>query len=237
MQDRYAGDIGDYAKLALLRAISPDLRLGVAWYLYPDENHNTDGRHIGYLDQPHIWRGLDPVLFDSLAATVKDQRKVAALESVEIAPGASFFREAIRAGNHPPSERSSARSRWFGRALEALSDCDLVFADPDNGLIDDADHRRRDRKFGKQMPLREALTFAQGRQAVIYHHNTRFPGGHDLEIRTWQERLGPGTMAIRANAFSCRTFFILNATDLTRERAITFANRWKKNKVSFVPPL
>ena len=37
MQDRYAGDVGDYVKFALLRHFATDHRLGVAWYLYPDE--------------------------------------------------------------------------------------------------------------------------------------------------------------------------------------------------------
>ena len=44
---RYVGDIGDYLKFGLLRALSPGHRLGVASWLYPDENHNRDGRHIG----------------------------------------------------------------------------------------------------------------------------------------------------------------------------------------------
>jgi hypothetical protein len=47
MQDRYAGDIGDFVKLAILRALAPGWHLGVAWWLYPDESHNGDGRHIG----------------------------------------------------------------------------------------------------------------------------------------------------------------------------------------------
>jgi len=47
MQDRYAGDVGDFVKLGLLRAISPGRKLGVAWYRYPDEAHNGDGRHTG----------------------------------------------------------------------------------------------------------------------------------------------------------------------------------------------
>lgn len=37
MQNRYVGDIGDFAKYGLLWALSPQKRLGVAWYLYPDE--------------------------------------------------------------------------------------------------------------------------------------------------------------------------------------------------------
>lgn len=44
MQDRYAGDVGDFVKLGLLRAISPGRKLGVAWYRYQDEAHNGDGR-------------------------------------------------------------------------------------------------------------------------------------------------------------------------------------------------
>ena len=32
MRDRYVGDIGDYAKYGLLRAIGKGNRLGVAWY-------------------------------------------------------------------------------------------------------------------------------------------------------------------------------------------------------------
>ena len=63
-----------------------------------------------------------------------------------------------------------------------LTGCNLVFADPDNALIDDGLHRRTTRKFGNQMPISEAKALATGRSAVIYHHNSRFPGGHELEI-------------------------------------------------------
>ena len=46
MQDRYVGDIGDYLKLSILRTLSPGYRLGVAWWLFPDEAHNEDA-HVG----------------------------------------------------------------------------------------------------------------------------------------------------------------------------------------------
>ena len=33
MQNRYVGDIGDYVKYGLLRALADGRQLGVAWYL------------------------------------------------------------------------------------------------------------------------------------------------------------------------------------------------------------
>ena len=49
MQNRYAGDVGDFGKLGLLRGLtSSQLDIGVNWYLTPDESHNANGKHIGY---------------------------------------------------------------------------------------------------------------------------------------------------------------------------------------------
>ena len=61
MQDRYVGDVGDFGKYGLLRYLGGKLdggfeyfepmRMGVIWYLYPDESHNADGKYTGYLDE------------------------------------------------------------------------------------------------------------------------------------------------------------------------------------------
>ncbi len=49
MQNRYTGDIGDFGKLGLLRALrASGLSIGVNWYLVPDEGHNNDGKHTKY---------------------------------------------------------------------------------------------------------------------------------------------------------------------------------------------
>lgn len=49
MQNRYTADIGDYGKLGLLRCLEKTgLKIGVNWYLTPDEGHNEDGRFIQY---------------------------------------------------------------------------------------------------------------------------------------------------------------------------------------------
>lgn len=236
MQDRYAGDIGDYVKLALLRALSPGLRLGVAWYLYPNEDHNADGKHISYLKQPERWRHLDPELFDALGSVITGQRSVTALEQTDVLGKAAFANALVPSKDVHHRQRAAERDRWFADTLDALTGADIVFADPDNGLIDNNPRRRSSAKFGKQLPLSEALSLAAGRTAVIYHHNTRFAGGHDLEVEHWRIQLGARTLAVRANAFSCRTFFVVNASPDGAARTEEFCKRWGEHNVRMHQP-
>jgi hypothetical protein len=148
MQNRYVGDIGDYLKLGILRALSPGYRLGVAWWLFPDEDHNNDGRHIDYLDQPAQWRHFDPQLFDALGEIVlSGQWDVRALEAADILPGAIFANDVI-------PRRRKARQEWFSGVQRALRDADLVFVDPDNGLEPDG-HSHGSSKSGKSVLLGE----------------------------------------------------------------------------------
>ena len=48
MQNRYAGDIGDFSKFILLKKVFGDKKIGLNWYLYPDEDHNNDGLYTNY---------------------------------------------------------------------------------------------------------------------------------------------------------------------------------------------
>src|SRR5215472_11846020 len=134
MQNRYVGDIGDYLKLGILRALSPGHRLGVAWWLRPDESHNRDGRHTGYLQRPERWRRFDPELFDVLAEIVRSGRRhVPALEGANLLRGAVFASE-LMPMRGPGGLRGQARGDWFTRTADILADADFVFVDPDNGL-------------------------------------------------------------------------------------------------------
>ncbi|MEP3675482.1 hypothetical protein [Sulfitobacter sp.] len=229
MQDRYAGDVGDFVKLGLLRALSPGRRLGVAWYRYPDESHNGDGRHITYLDQPQRYKHLDPTLFSHLRNITKDARSINSL--LPVLEGAISFDESVDSSTISPRERRNWRAAWFTRVADRLTPCDLVFADPDNGIIDDADWRRGRAKFGKQMPLAEVQELAEGRCALIYHHNTRRRGGHDAEVDHWLREVGMPGLAVRATAYSPRTFFVLNPSEEIEARVEEFCRQWTDLKV------
>ena len=62
MQNRYVGDVGDFGKFGMLRCMeNSGLSIGVNWYLVEDENHNNDGKHIGYVKDDK-YRGCDDEL-------------------------------------------------------------------------------------------------------------------------------------------------------------------------------
>ena len=229
MRDCYVGDIGDFAKYGLLRAIGKGKRLGVAWYLCVDlEMGNTgDGRHIAYLQRPDEWRHLDPDLFDTLKNLIDEKRRsVAEIAKSGILRSADFADEPIDVTQIAVHERESWRRAWFERVQNTLSYCDLVFADPDNGLYPDEKFKPTRKVNAKRIPLYEALALAEGRTAVVYHHNTRLRGGHEVEIRKWMSRMPGRAYAWYWHCQSNRTFFILNPDSEIEYLVEDFAHRW-----------
>lgn len=230
MQDRYAGDIGDFVKLGILRTLSRGRTLGVAWWRHPDETHNGDGRHIGYLDQPALWRPYDPDLFDGLRGVVlSGQRSVLTLEGASLLPDAIFHGEPVPTLG-PPVARAMARGAWFSRLEAQVASRDLVFVDPDNGL-ETSRYSPTQRRAAKSVSLAELQALAvPGRVLVVYHHQTRRRGGHDAELRHWGRRLAQAGFwqvdALRARPFSARAFFLLNAPEDLRVRAAALAEAW-----------
>ena len=229
MQDRFVGDIGDFFKFGLLRAISPGYRVGVAWWLMPGEA-NSDGNHVAYFDQAHKWRHLDPHLFDSLKKIVNENRRqVASLEQAGLLPNARFAGQMLPV-DLPHLQRQIARHRWFEGVLATLRDTQLIFADPDNGL-EPATFSPSSPVAGKSISMDEIQVLARGgRCVVVYHHQTRRKGGHQLEIQHWLERFRDAghadPVAVRAASYSPRAFFIVNPDRNIRLRAQEFCRRW-----------
>ena len=176
MQDRYVGDTGDYAKYALLNALAasaPILRLGVLWYLYPDEGHNDDGRHIVYLNQPAMAE-RDAQVHKALGQLVgSGQRAVAAVEEASILPVGTLFHSPLVTVEGSPGDRMEHRSRWFAEGLARFADVDIVFFDPDNG-IETASLRKSDRRAGKYAFWKEIeAAWQRGHSLVVYSHLNR----------------------------------------------------------------
>ena len=179
MQDRYTGDIGDYGKLGMLRYLAAaGPRVGVNWYRTPDEDHNEDGKFIQYVQASGqtSYRPYDPPLWDALAQIVNSgQRRVESLETPAILD-AVFFNEHLDFSNVPFREREEKRADWHSRALAALDGCEIVFVDPDNGLM--VPSARRSKKANKYVLPEELFDYyRQGASVVYYQHKARRQDG------------------------------------------------------------
>jgi hypothetical protein len=216
VQDRYAGDVGDFMKFGLLRTLvggdSP-LRLGVNWYLTGDESHNADGKHTGYLEPGTTHhaslRGCDLDLMSRLAHVVATDRSVAALEaSGVLPPGSLTYSERLE-----DCFLESGRRNWHRGALEALGDADVIFVDPDNGIRS----TRAGSKPSKFVFLDELADYnARGQSLVIYHHADRSTGGVAVQVPRRLRELADGTGVVTLGAViarrgSTRYFFIVPA--------------------------
>lgn len=167
MKDQYFGDINDYKKYGLLRAINKasNLQQLVAWMLTPNDD-KTDGKFIGYLSEPSKWEKYDQPLYEELVRLVNGERKVSLIESSGILGGCQFFSEVV-------PDLAKNRQEWFANLLDASAIADLVFLDPDNGIeIKSKPYGHKD--SSKFLYWREIKSlWESGKSLLIYQHFIR----------------------------------------------------------------
>jgi hypothetical protein len=257
MQNRYVGDVGDFGKYWLLRALClPDadgdkgLSLGVVWHLVPDEGHNADGKHTGYLEPTAVnvarYGDCDPFLYDTLAKIVdRKARNVTSIRNNGILPaGTVFFEEPLTFAGMPSigaaarEARLKHRSEWLQRALEATAGCDVVFIDPDNGL--EVKTQRHTRRGPKHVFFDELVPYLRrGQSLIIYHHIARKGSAVDqIQQRLSQiaERLRgcDAPFALRYHRGTSRALFVVPTkahSSVLVDRAKRFASGlWGEHK-------
>ena len=172
MQDRFVGDIGDYGKLGLLRyLLGSGLSLGVNWYRVSNADDNNDGMHIAYLRREEFSL-CDRLLWQSLKEIVEaDRREIASLEQNGLL-NAAYFGEPLDNAVLPEPQRSAYRQAWHEKAMKALAGVDLVFLDPDTGLM--VPSKKGTAAANKYVePEEMADYYAQGSSVVYYQHKAR----------------------------------------------------------------
>ncbi|MGB3900116.1 MAG: hypothetical protein WA973_16385 [Mesorhizobium sp.] len=168
MKHQYVGDISDYRKYALLRALSSGgaNRVGVCWMLTPDDG-GTDGGKLAYLQQPDRHRCFDPALFDILAhaAGEPDRRRLQSIEDSGAIAGALYYNETL-------PDDIVGRAAFMERCATEFHDAELVFFDPDNGLEVSLPKGRKN--SSKYLYLDEVAAFYEaGKSLLIYQHFPR----------------------------------------------------------------
>ena len=171
MQDRYAGDVGDFGKLGLLRQIADSgLRIGINWYrtCKAEEQDRGDGRHTGYLNN-RLFQDYDDHLLKNLAIIAGGNRSIAALEKAKLIPHARYYSELLK----PGSDRLFSRYKWYRGSLEALGDSDIIFCDPDNGLQvkSVSPNSSKSDKYVQQNEL--VAYYLLGKSVIFYNHRCR----------------------------------------------------------------
>ena len=165
MQDRYAGDIGDYGKFGILRALAAKgVSIGVNWYLVEtlqQELSIKDGQKL----IPDGLASCDPELAKTLLAISQGPgRAVRALEEAGLIPGACYYSSKVPVEDRPG---------WHKRALSTLARANVVFLDPDNGLLVKSVGKRSVRAPKYAFYEEVADYVARGQSVLVYNHRSR----------------------------------------------------------------
>ncbi len=171
MKNQYVGDIGDFGKYSLFRAFAEaGVKVGINWYLTADDASN-DGKFTDYLQKDDL-RWYAPDVFDELKKiAVLQDKSVKNIEDSGIVPGAVFYSDLLNPSG-TPSDREQKRNDWFRKSVSELESAELIYMDPDNGLLEDNDPSKRGaEKY--VLPDEVEQYYRAGHNVVYYCHKGR----------------------------------------------------------------
>ena len=195
MKNQYFGDINDYRKYGLLRALTglSGLRVGMCWLL-TDDDRTGDGQFRDYLNRPDRWRSYDPELYDTLQLLQRSETtpSVAKVREWAIIPNACYFEAVL-------SDTLVAREKYFQAAYQSLQECPLIFLDPDNGIEVESTRlgARGSAKYIYWGEIEEI--YSKGHSLLIYQHFPRVQ--RDRFIPFLADRLADELRATQVTAF------------------------------------
>ncbi|MDD5716818.1 MAG: hypothetical protein PHW64_03370 [Sulfuricurvum sp.] len=229
MQNRYTGDIGDFGKFLLLKHLFPNDPIATIWYLFPDENHNTDGSHTVEEGNTTLYRHchtLDPYLCERFNSIHKQPfRKIELFETYQVLPNGRYFKELI------VGEGADYRKSWLERSIAFIQNnySSVVCLDPDNGIEPSCMTKLSLIKQGKYATYTEiehffALTCVK--HLVIYQHFHR-RCSHEVQMQEAKAKFeslyeGRGVVTIiRHNPVQARFYILLSKKEYTLERLLS----------------
>ena len=149
MRNWVVGDATDFAKYGLLRWLcgktdttvrGHDLRLGMVWYLQPDERLNV-GKFIKYLERTKknmqefaacdapLWQELRNLVFDNSRCVHYVQISSILPDDTEYYDRLLHYRDSVRG-----RARQSVRETWLSGAVKTVECTNVVYLDPDTGI-------------------------------------------------------------------------------------------------------
>lgn len=138
MKNRFYGDVNDYIKYGILDILSNHYNtIGINWYLTDDRHgKESDGNIDRHINNEKQWRGFNSRIFDALKNRLQlGQRDIKYCREDELIDFKHEFTEQLP-DNALHRDYEALRKGWHARAKNHLAECDLVFFDPDIGIID-----------------------------------------------------------------------------------------------------
>jgi hypothetical protein len=173
VQNRFIGDIGDFGKYGMLICIGKaGYRIGVNWYL-TDNGEDSAGNLTDYLQEDNpAYLICDEDLYKQLYNIVyilKD-RSVKRIEQSSLLPENTVYYSA-----NLKSEKNY-RTRWFQDSLIHLSQCPILFLDPDNNiLLNNTGYKYDPEGSLYTFPSEIEAYYRQGQSIIVYNHLNRDP--------------------------------------------------------------
>jgi hypothetical protein len=202
VRHNWARDIADFAKYGLLKRLAgADLRLGVFWYLTTHADPNKP--LVGYLSRPDAYRACDGELFDALRRLHLEKGNALTLEDIQrgnVLPADTVFHVApLSTTALKRTARRGVRQRWFEDGCALTHACDLIFLDPDTGLLPTG--RKADNADGEEYAtIDEVISLCRRGQTVVC---VQFgaPGNFEREPLNARQRLATLGAALTGHGF------------------------------------
>ena len=252
MQDRYVGDIGDFANNGLLRALcgTPEMRvdglkLGVVEYFNKpsaaDLEKTGQGNKIEYLKfseySNSTYRECDSDLYDALQKLVGES----------LVSGTGLKLDPDRTKNLlPVDERyydaltpaAGERSAWLQDAIQKVGDANLVFFNPDTGIASKNQERNVKPPHATMAEIKQI--FEEGKSLIIYQHlGQGAPTVEQTSERLTQELPSHWKLwAVQWHRVSSRAYFIVARTQehkdtIEKQLAAFRQTPWRKIRPEF----
>jgi hypothetical protein len=188
----------------------------VVWCRNTQEDVSGDGRFTEY---PQL-RSCDHALYDKLQTLKGNRRTLVDVEKGSVLPSTTlFYGNPIPAPHAPclsPAARDAQarlRETWFEEAFDTLSEADLVFLDPDNGLAGSRVkmHCRNNVKFVFTNEVTDWL--GRGQSVVLYQHQRRKTLSAQVCEQSTILGVEEACLTVSFHRRSVRIYYILPALD------------------------